>query len=121
MQLGLALHQYVAEHNVLPPGVVNDSGPIASQPQGLHWSWIVQILPFLDQPEPVPRSIDVPAGAYDPVNQTARTTAMGVLLCPDNTTGSHDGSDGSRTCNLRGLSSRPRSAHQYRPTTASSS
>ena len=101
MQLGLALHQYVAEHNVLPPGVVNDTAPIASQPQGLHWSWLVQVLPFLDQPD-ISRRIRFQAGAYDPVNQTLRTTALNVLLCPDNTGASHEVSTGVALCSYAG-------------------
>ena len=72
---------------------MNDSGPVASRPQGLHWSWLVQILPFLDQPA-LSRGIDVAAGVYDPANRTARTTSLGVLICPDSTTGRHDSSTG---------------------------
>ena len=111
MQLGLALHHYAADHRALPPGVVNDSGPVASLPQGLHWSWLVQILPFLDQPA-LSRGIDVAAGVYDPVNRTARTTSLGVLICPDNTTGRHDGSTGLALTNYAGCYHDLEAAHQ---------
>jgi prepilin-type processing-associated H-X9-DG protein len=86
MQIGLALHHYSAEHNVLPPGVVNDTGPITSQPAGYHFSWIVQILPCMDHQE-LFRKINFRAGVYDPSNQTTRSTSVGVLFCPDDNSG----------------------------------
>jgi prepilin-type N-terminal cleavage/methylation domain-containing protein/prepilin-type processing-associated H-X9-DG protein len=82
MQIGLALHHYAAEHNVLPPGVVNDTGPITSQPAGYHFSWIVQILPCMDHQE-LFRKVNFRAGVYDPSNQTIRSISVGVLFCPD--------------------------------------
>jgi prepilin-type N-terminal cleavage/methylation domain-containing protein/prepilin-type processing-associated H-X9-DG protein len=86
MQLCLALHHYAAEHNVLPPGVVNDTGPITSQPAGYHFSWIVQILPCMDHQE-LFRKVNFRAGVYDPSNQTVRSTSVGVLYCPDDNSG----------------------------------
>ena len=47
MQLGIALGSYASTHSVLPPGVVNDTGPIENLPRGYHHSWVVQILPFI--------------------------------------------------------------------------
>jgi prepilin-type N-terminal cleavage/methylation domain-containing protein len=44
-QLGLAVHNFEFHFEHLPPGVVNPDGPIRSEPQGQHVSWIVQILP----------------------------------------------------------------------------
>jgi prepilin-type N-terminal cleavage/methylation domain-containing protein/prepilin-type processing-associated H-X9-DG protein len=82
MQIGLALHHYAADHSVLPPGVVNQTGPIATQPAGYHWSWIVQILNCLDQ-NGLFRGIDFRHGVYDPENETVRATRIGVLICPD--------------------------------------
>jgi prepilin-type processing-associated H-X9-DG protein len=86
MQLALALQHYAAEHNVLPPGVVNDTGPITSQPSGYHFSWIVQILPCMDHQE-LFRKINLRAGVYDPSNQTVLSTSVGVLYCPDDNSG----------------------------------
>jgi prepilin-type processing-associated H-X9-DG protein len=82
MQIGLALHHYASDQNVLPPGVVNDTGPIATGPSGYHWSWIVQILTCLDQRE-LFRRIDFRGGVYDPINRTVRSVTMSVLHCPD--------------------------------------
>ena len=82
MQLSLALHHYLADHNVLPPGVVNDTSPIVTAPAGYHYSWIVQILPDLDQRD-LFRMINFRNGAYDPANDTLRSTSLGILHCPD--------------------------------------
>ena len=49
LQLGLALGNYASTHSVLPPGVVNDTGPILNVPHGYHHGWAVQILPFIGQ------------------------------------------------------------------------
>src|SRR6187431_609282 len=47
-QIGLAIHNYEMAHNVLPPGSVNPTGPVRSEPIGYHMSWAVQILPYLE-------------------------------------------------------------------------
>jgi prepilin-type processing-associated H-X9-DG protein len=86
MQIGLALQNYAAEHRVLPPGVVNDTGPITSQPVGYHFGWLVQILPCMDHQEMF-RKINFRAGVYDLSNQTVRSASVGVLICPDDTSG----------------------------------
>src|SRR5258708_11399747 len=49
MQLGIALQSYESSHELLPPGVVNTTGPILDQPKGYHYGWLVQILPFFEQ------------------------------------------------------------------------
>jgi prepilin-type N-terminal cleavage/methylation domain-containing protein/prepilin-type processing-associated H-X9-DG protein len=49
VQLGLALQNYHAAHRVLPPGCVNETGPISSAPQGYHIGWLAQLLPYLDE------------------------------------------------------------------------
>src|SRR4051794_14974834 len=49
LQLGLALGQYTSTHAVLPPGVVDDKGPISNLPKGYHVGWAVQILPFIER------------------------------------------------------------------------
>src|SRR5688572_20239457 len=48
-QLSLALQNYAMAHQVLPPGSVNPTGPIRSEEKGYHYSWIVQLLPYIDQ------------------------------------------------------------------------
>ena len=53
LQLGVALGNYASTHHVLPPGVVEPRGPILNVPRGYHMGWAVQILPFLEQQEPI--------------------------------------------------------------------
>ena len=49
MQLGLATHNYELSRNHLPAGVTSEDGPIKHEKKGQHISWIVQILPFIEQ------------------------------------------------------------------------
>ena len=53
MQLGLAVHNYEFNFETLPPGVTDTKGPIRNEPQGHHVSWIVQILPFMEENDAV--------------------------------------------------------------------
>jgi len=81
MQLGLALGNYASTHNVLPPGVVDEKGPIVNLPKGYHFGWIVQILPFIEQNN-VYRRFDFRHGVYHPSNMTAGTAVISTFLCP---------------------------------------
>ena len=54
MQLAIALQNYESAHEVLPPGVVNATGPILNA-EGLPRGWMVKILPFIEQRN---RSVD---------------------------------------------------------------
>ena len=49
VQLGVALQHYNQTFSVLPPGCVNDVGPILADSQGYRIGWIAQILPYLGQ------------------------------------------------------------------------
>ncbi len=77
-QLGLSLHSYEFHHETLPPGVTNPDGPIRNEPQGLHVSWIVKVLPYLEQ-HAVYRKFDQSLGAYDPANAEVRGLEIKVL------------------------------------------
>jgi prepilin-type N-terminal cleavage/methylation domain-containing protein len=81
MQLVLAVHNYESAHEVLPPGVVNPDGPIQSTASGYHVSWLVQILPFVDQGN-VLAHVDFARGVYDSANTTVRATEIEVFFCP---------------------------------------
>lgn len=81
MQIGLALQQYELAQGVLPPGCVNDTGPIHTAPQGYHHGWYTMLLPYLDA-EPLYLELDVAAGIYDSRNAAARSTPIPVLICP---------------------------------------
>ena len=80
-QLGLAVHNYEFHFETLPPGVTNPDGPIRNEPQGIHVSWIVKVLPYLEERALFDR-FDQSAGAYDPKNAAARAAKIRVLMCP---------------------------------------
>jgi prepilin-type N-terminal cleavage/methylation domain-containing protein/prepilin-type processing-associated H-X9-DG protein len=81
MQVGLALHNYEFHHETLPPGVTNPDGPIRDEPQGIHLSWIVKTLPYMEQ-NPLYRKFDQAAGAYADVNAPLRAAQIAALHCP---------------------------------------
>jgi len=85
-QIGLALQNYEAAHEVLPPGVVDRGGPIVDAARGYHFNWIAQILPHLDGRN-VYQSLNFAVGVYADANDTARGVTLGVLLCPSNPVG----------------------------------
>jgi len=80
-QIGLALHNYEMAFEFLPPGTVNETGPIVNQPQGYDMSWIAQCLPMIDQAS-VYSLIDFNEGAYGDANAKARQLQMDVFSCP---------------------------------------
>ena len=80
-QLGIALANYASTHSVLPPGVVNDQGPILNLPAGYHHSWVVQILPYIDQNNLYNR-FNFVEGVYEPSNDTAGDLGISTLMCP---------------------------------------
>lgn len=81
MQVGLALHNYEMAFEMLPPGSVNETGPIRNVEEGYHMSWVVQILPMLEQHN-VFGSIDFDTSAYAAANGAFRATTIATLLCP---------------------------------------
>jgi len=81
MQLGLALHNYEMSFEVLPPGSVNASGPIRSEEDGYHFSWVTQLLPYFDQ-QVIYNHLDFDVSAYDEKNIEARKRLIPTLQCP---------------------------------------
>jgi prepilin-type N-terminal cleavage/methylation domain-containing protein/prepilin-type processing-associated H-X9-DG protein len=80
-QLNLAIHNYEFHFEALPPGVTNPDGPIRSEPQGQHVSWIVKILPYMEQNALFQR-FDQAAGAYAPANAEIRAARVESFICP---------------------------------------
>jgi prepilin-type N-terminal cleavage/methylation domain-containing protein/prepilin-type processing-associated H-X9-DG protein len=80
-QIGIAIGNYESAHNVLPPGTVDKQGPIHSVPQGYQMSWMVQILPFLEEASTY-KHIDFSVGAYDPKNAPVRSIGISLFVCP---------------------------------------
>lgn len=81
MQIGLALQNYDMAFERLPPGSVNATGPIRSEPIGYHMSWIAQLLPYLEQ-GPVYGHIDFSTGTYHANNAAPRRIEISTLICP---------------------------------------
>jgi prepilin-type processing-associated H-X9-DG protein len=81
MQLGIGLGSYASAHSVLPPGVVNDTGPIANLPYGYHHNWVIQALPFIGQQNTY-NHFDLKKSVYDPVQDTVAGIMIGTLMCP---------------------------------------
>ncbi len=81
MQIGLALNNYESAHYCFPPGVINPTGPIENLPKGLHFNWMVQILPYLDQRNAAAH-LNYRTSLYDVSNQTVRGLSIGTFTCP---------------------------------------
>jgi prepilin-type N-terminal cleavage/methylation domain-containing protein len=80
-QAGLAVHHFEFNNEHLPSGVTNPAGPVRSEPQGQHVSWIVRILPYIEQ-STIFKHFDQDAGAYAPANLPARRQPLSILACP---------------------------------------
>lgn len=80
-QLGLALHDYEYHYETFPPGVTNPDGPIRNEAEGIHVSWVVKILPYMEE-RAVFKQFDQAAGAYAAANSEARSASIPVLECP---------------------------------------
>ena len=74
--IGLALHNYATDHGAFPPAYTVDE-----RGQRLH-SWRTLILPYLDQKD-LYAKIDLSKPWDDPVNTSARQTAVTTYLCPE--------------------------------------
>ena len=48
-QMGIALQHYNQTFGVLPPGCVNETGPILADSKGYRIGWMAQILPYIGQ------------------------------------------------------------------------
>ncbi len=80
-QIGLATHNYVQAHNVLPPGYVSTWDPVFLREIGPGWGWASMILPYLDQ-NPIHDQIDFRLKIQDPTQATVRAPLIATYLCP---------------------------------------
>lgn len=80
-QLGLAVHNFEFHFETLPSGSINPEGPIRNVAEGIHTSWIEQILPFFEERE-LARLYDPKSGAYSEVNAKVRGAVVSSLTCP---------------------------------------
>ena len=100
MQLGIALQNYESSHEMLPPGVVNLTGPILDQPKGYHFGWMVQILPYCELKN-VYNHFNFKMGLYEAPNFTTRMTLVRGYLCPSDP-GANRGPTGVAMTNYAG-------------------
>lgn len=80
-QLSLGMHNHHSTHDVFPSGVQNLEGPIRNEPVGFHQSWVVALLPFLEQGG-LAGIIDDGLGVYAPSHHKGRATELKTLICP---------------------------------------
>lgn len=80
-QLGLGMHHHEFSLESLPAGVINPDGPIVNEATGQDVSWIVQILPYIEQRN-IYEKFDMEAGAYADSNQPACSQRIPTLVCP---------------------------------------
>lgn len=81
MQIGLGVHHYEFNTGHLPAGVLNESGPVRNEEIGQHVSWMVQILPFIEE-RVAYKKFDIEAGAYAEVNKPVRDHRIRIFQCP---------------------------------------
>ncbi len=80
-QIGVALHAYEAAHGTLPPGTINPDGPIRSVPDGYDMSWLVHLLPYVEESVTYD-NVDFSVGVYDKKNAAARQLPIAQFICP---------------------------------------
>ena len=79
LQLGIAWAITRRHTAVLPPGVVNDKGPIINVPHGYHHGWAVQILPFIGQNN-IYNKINMQESVYAASNMTVRDVHVATFM-----------------------------------------
>ena len=80
-QLDLAIYGYMSAHNVLPSGSYDASGPVSSTTDARAVSWIVSLLPYMEQTG-LYHAFDPVYGANDPENHTVAMARLSTLTCP---------------------------------------
>lgn len=80
-RIGLALQNYESAQGVLPPGTVEPKGPIHNVAKGNHISWLVQLLPYIDEMNTF-KHVDFAGGAYSEKNAPVQTLHIELLVCP---------------------------------------
>ena len=80
-QIGIALHSYEFAQEEFPAGVTNPAGPITNDEVGKDVSFLVEILPHIEQMGIAIR-FDKSLGAYAPANAKARERPIETFICP---------------------------------------
>lgn len=80
-QLIIAVHNYESAHTCYPPGTLEAKGPIQNHAKGYHHSWLVQLLPYMEQRNAW-NHVDKTVGVYHKNNWPVRQIGMPLLICP---------------------------------------
>jgi prepilin-type N-terminal cleavage/methylation domain-containing protein/prepilin-type processing-associated H-X9-DG protein len=80
-QIGLAMHNFEFSMERLPSGVINPDGPIRNEAVGQHVSFLVQLLPYIEQ-QGIADNFDITLGTYDQANAAARAQEVRTFRCP---------------------------------------
>jgi prepilin-type N-terminal cleavage/methylation domain-containing protein len=80
-QLSTALANYQWSQEAYPAGVIDVAGPIESKPSGHHHSWIVALLPYIEEANAYGQ-VDRAASVYHDNNAPLRALTPAVLVCP---------------------------------------
>jgi prepilin-type N-terminal cleavage/methylation domain-containing protein len=86
-QLILAVHGYESATGFYPAGVRDPAAsPILSAPPGLHHSWLIELLPYLEQNNAY-AAVNRNASVYAAANAPVRSLGLSVLVCPSEISG----------------------------------
>ena len=78
----LAAQNYEMAYEHFPAGVRDTTtGPIDSTAQGLHHSWTIALLPYLDETA-IFQNIQSDISVYDAAHQPVRNIRIATLTCP---------------------------------------
>jgi prepilin-type N-terminal cleavage/methylation domain-containing protein/prepilin-type processing-associated H-X9-DG protein len=80
-EIDLAIQGYLTTYNVLPAGSYDASGPVLSTPEARAVSWIVSLLPYMEQTG-LYHAFDPAYGANAPENHTVAMARLNTLTCP---------------------------------------
>lgn len=88
-QIGIALHSYEFAQEEFPAGVTNPTGPITNDEVGKDVSFLVEILPQIEQVG-IAMRFDKSLGAYHAANAPAREMLIPTYLCPSSSNDSRN-------------------------------
>ncbi len=83
-RIGVALGNYTSAHGMLPPGTIDPEGPVRNIPRGCKISWMVQLLPYIDENTAF-QHVNLSAGAYGKKNAAVRALNIPLFTCPSAT------------------------------------
>lgn len=86
MQLGIAFQNYSMTYEMLPPGTINETSPIETQPNGYHMNWVTQLLPVMEQRN-LFEQIDFTQSVYAAQNSNPRSIEFPIITCPSDYNG----------------------------------